>query len=126
MGEFVVKKFDGSYKDEVEELSESACVPLLSEDYENVFLLFEDDSFCGFVFMRMFNGFAEMNGPVLRKVFPEEEMKKLLKEVVRMLCKNYPDTVFYVLTDYPEYFEKLGCKVAFDIPHEILLKAKPS
>lgn len=126
MGEFVVKKFDGSYKDEVEELSESACVPLLSEDYENVFLLFEDDSFCGFVFMRMFNGFAEMNGPVLRKVFPEEEMKKLLKEVVRMLCKNYPDTVFYVLTDYPEYFEKLGCKVAFDVPHEILLKAKPS
>lgn len=126
MGEFVVKKFDGSYKDEVEELSESACVPLLSEDYENMFLLFEDDSFCGFVFMRMFNGFAEMNGPVLRKVFPEEEMKKLLKEVVRMLCKNYPDTVFYVLTDYPEYFEKLGCKIAFDVPHEILLKAKPS
>lgn len=126
MGGFVIKKFDESHRGEVEELSDSACIPLLKEDFDNMFVILENNSFCGFVFIRMFEGFAEMNGPVLKKIMSEEDMKKLLKKTVKILRSHYPDTVFYVLTDYPEFFEKMGCRVAFDVPHEIMLKMKPT
>ncbi|MCX7831678.1 MAG: hypothetical protein N2440_02115 [Actinobacteria bacterium] len=123
---FKLKRFEEKYRAFVEEHSLYACVSLLDDDFNNMFVILrDDDEYVGFGFVRINENYAELNGPFIRNFVSEKDFKNIVRKVIEGIKRYYPEMAVYFFTDYPEYFENLGCEIAFNAPSEVLLKAVP-
>lgn len=124
--EYDIKLFEEKYRKQVEEQAYYSCVSILEEDFKSMFVLLKKGKFMGFGFLRFYDDYAELNGPYFKEFVPEKDYKEIMDRILRAIKKRFPELKIYFLTDYPEYFENRGCKVAFDAPPQILLKAAPT
>lgn len=123
---YKLRRFEEKYRGLVEEHSLYSCVSLLDEDFNNMFVVLSDDGeYAGFGFVRLNENYAELNGPFIKHFVSEQDFKEIVRKVIKCLKRYYPGVNVYFFTDYPEYFENLGCEIAFDAPQQILLKTVP-
>jgi hypothetical protein len=123
---YEIKLFEEKYRETVSEHAYFACVSVLEEDYQHMFIVLKDNSYNGFGFIRVYDGYAEISGPFYISLPDDQTQIEILKLVLKGINKKYGDKDIYFFTDYPETFENLGCKIAYDAPSEILLKAVPT
>lgn len=123
---YEIKMFEEKYREQVLEHAYYACVSILEEDFDHMFLIFKDNDYNGFGYVRVYDGYAELNGPFYINLPDDQTQIEILKLVLKGIKKKYNDKDIYFFTDYPETFENLGCEIAYDSPSEILLKAVPT
>lgn len=122
---YTIKKYSKEYEQQVLEQAYYQCIALLEEDLEHAFVILKEGEYQGFGYLHYEKDYAELNGPFYVKPPKDSVQIKILKSLLKGIRAHYLDLPIYFFTDYPESFEKFGCKVAFDAPSDILLKAAP-
>lgn len=102
------------------------CLRLEDEDFDRAFIILLNREFVGFGYLSEAEDYFEMSGPYFIENVPDSVLKQVVKEFVQRFMVHFNSKPLFFFTDYPETFEKLGCEIAFDVPEEILEKARPT